>query len=81
MARKPEKEPRFPRLVGCVVLVLIILALPLPAAFFYAGTEWIVSGIEHVPSEFVATYAVGLVVLLATIAVAYFREWREKPKK
>lgn len=81
MARKRDEERVLPLPVRIVGATLIILILPLPGAFFYAGTEWLVSGIESVPREFVVTYVVELGAILVSIAIAVYQEWRKKPKK
>lgn len=57
-----------------IVTVSILLVAPLPFAFCMSGIEWILKDWKAVPTEFWATYLVGLVVLLGGIDIFKIKE-------
>lgn len=66
MGKKKREEPGY--LTAALVSLAVILLIPLPAAFYYAGWEWVLSGWSAVPKEFIVTYVLGMIVLLGAVA-------------
>lgn len=64
--------------LGLIFTIFVVLFIPLPFALYLAGTEWIFSGSEGVPKEFVVSYLLGLALLLGSIILAIFRDRRKK---
>lgn len=65
MARKKKRGKKEPTLVQSLLFTLVLFALiPLPAALYFGGIEWIASGWKAVPKEFIACYVVGAIVFL-----------------
>lgn len=79
MGKKKREEPSF--LSAAIITVLIIVLMPLPAAFYYAGWEWVLSGWSAVPREFIVTYVLGMIVVAGGIAWVLLKDRFTKDKR
>ena len=65
---------------AAIITVLIIVLMPLPAALYYAGWEWVLSGWSAVPREFIVTYVLGMIVVAGGIAWVLLKDRFTKDK-